>query len=78
MTKYRVTATDGLNVRTIPTPIGNDPIGALPFGSIVDVIGTTTSPQIPESLAIDKPYECQDHNNCQKKITDSLEKTKTK
>ena len=43
MTKYRVTATDGLNVRTIPTPIGNDPIGALPFGSIVDVIGTTAN-----------------------------------
>lgn len=43
MTKYRVTAEDGLNVRTIPTPIGNDPIGALPFGSIVDVIGTTAN-----------------------------------
>jgi hypothetical protein len=39
MTRYRVTAEDGLNVRTIPTPIGNDPIGALPFGAMARRIG---------------------------------------
>lgn len=43
MTKYKVTATAGLNVRTVPTPIGNDPIGVLPLGAIVDVIGTTAN-----------------------------------
>lgn len=40
MTKYRVTAQDGLNVRTMRTTAGNDPIGILPFGSIVDVVET--------------------------------------
>ncbi len=43
MSKYRVTATAGLNVRTVPTPVGNDPIGVLPLGAIVDVIGTTAN-----------------------------------
>jgi len=40
MTKYRVNAQDGLNVRTMRTTVGNDPIGILPFGSIVDVVET--------------------------------------
>lgn len=40
MTKHRVTAQDGLNVRTMRTTAGNSPIGLLPFGSIVDVLET--------------------------------------
>lgn len=40
MTKHRITAQDGLNVRTMRTTAGNAPIGLLPYGSIVDVIET--------------------------------------
>lgn len=40
MTKHRVTAPDGLNVRTMRTTTGNTPIGLLPFGSVVDVLET--------------------------------------
>lgn len=40
MTKHRITAADGLNVRTMRTTASNVPIGLLPFGSIVDVLET--------------------------------------